>query len=29
VSPGFLKKVPAAQQGASDSVVVQIFDHEK
>jgi hypothetical protein len=29
VSPGFLKKVAAAQQGTSNSVVVQIFDHEK
>jgi hypothetical protein len=29
VSPGFLKKVAAAQQGASGSVVVQILDHDK
>jgi hypothetical protein len=29
VAPGFLKKAGAAQQGASGSAVVQIFDHEK
>jgi hypothetical protein len=29
VSPGFLRRVAAAQQDASGSVVVQIFDHEK
>jgi len=29
VSPGFLKKGAAAQQGTSGSVIVQIFDHEK
>jgi len=29
VAPGFLKKAAAAQQGASGSAVVQIFDQEK
>ena len=29
VAPGFLKKAAAAQQRASGSAVVQIFDHEK